>query len=80
MTYVSMTTTVLQVSIPQGMQGRVLSVWTMGAALMFIGSLPMGVAADALGWQVTVAGGAVLCLLAVLVLGVWRPTLRRLEI
>ncbi|PKB84361.1 MAG: hypothetical protein BZY88_00025 [SAR202 cluster bacterium Io17-Chloro-G9] len=80
MSYVSMTTTVLQMSIPKEMQGRVLSIWSVAAALTYIGSLPMGVAADALGWQVTMAGGAVLCLLVFLALGVWRPTLRRLEI
>ena len=80
MSYVSMTTTVLQMTIPKEVQGRVLSIWSVAAALTFIGSLPMGVAADTWDWQVTIAGGASLCLLVFLVMGVWRPTLRRLEL
>ena len=80
MSYVSMTTTVLQLSVPKDMQGRVLSIWSISAALTFIGSLPMGVAADALGWNYTLAGGAGLFLLVFLAVGVWRPTLRRLEL
>ena len=78
MTYISTTTTVLQMTAPREMHGRLLSIWTLAAALMFIGALPMGVVADRLGWDVALAGGAGLCLAVFLILGVWRPTLRRL--
>ena len=80
MTYISTTTTVLQLTAPPEMHGRLLSIWTLSAALMFIGALPMGVVADTLGWNVALAGGAGLCLTVFLCLGVWRPTLRRLEL
>ena len=45
MTYVSTTTTVLQLTVPNEMHGRMLSIWTLSAALIFIGALPMGVVA-----------------------------------
>ena len=80
MTYISTTTTVLQLTAPAEMHGRLLSIWTLSAALMFIGALPMGVVADTLGWNVALAGGAALCLTVFLLLGVWRPTLRRLAL
>ena len=80
MTYISTTTTVLQLTAPPEMHGRLLSIWTLSAALMFIGALPMGVVADTLGWSVAMAGGAGLCLTVFLCLGVWRPTLRRLKL
>ena len=80
MTYISTTTTVLQLTAPREIHGRLLSIWTLSAALMFIGSLPMGVVADTLGWRVALSGGACLCLTVFLCLGIWRPTLRRLRI
>ena len=80
MAYISTTTTVLQLTAPPEMHGRLLSIWVLAAALMFIGALPMGVVADTLGWRVALAGGACLCLTVFLCLGVWRPTLRRLDI
>ncbi len=80
MTYISTTTTVLQLTAPREIHGRLLSIWTLSAALMFIGSLPMGVVADTLGWRVALSGGASLCLTVFLCLGIWRPTLRRLRI
>ncbi len=80
MTYISTTTTVLQLTAPPEMHGRLLSIWTPSAALMFIGSLHMGMVAETLGWRIALAGGAGLCLTVFLCLGVWRPTLRRLGI
>ncbi len=80
MTYVSMVSTVLQMTVPRQLQGRVLSVWSMGGAMMFVGALPMGAAADLLGWTAAVAGGPVIILAFVLWLGIWRPTIRRLQV
>ena len=80
MSYVSLGTTVLQLSVPSEVQGRVLSLWTVGASLMFVGSLPMGVVADALNWKIAFSGGAGNFALVVLWLGVWRPTLRSLRL
>lgn len=76
---VPMGTTVLQLTVPSEMQGRILSLWYVGAGFMFIGSLPMAMVADVFGWQVAISGGATIFLLISLVLGVFRPHLRRLE-
>ena len=78
--YISTTTTVLQLTAPPEMHGRLLSIWTLSAALMFIGALPMGVLAETLGWQTALAGGAGACLVVFICLGIFRPTLRRLDI
>ena len=78
--YISLGTTVLQLSVPQELQGRVMSIWYASAGFMFIGSLPMSLAADYIGWPVALAGGAVICLAFTLWLAILRPTLRRLEI
>ena len=80
MTYVSMGTTVIQLTVPPQVQGRVLSLWTVGAALVYVGALPMAAVADAVNWTIAIAGGAAICLAVFLWLGVWRPALRRLDV
>ena len=77
---VPMGTTVLQLSVPAELQGRVMSIWYVSAAFMFIGSFPMSVVADTLGWTAALAGGAVIYLGISFILGVVRPTLRRLQV
>lgn len=78
--YISLGTTVLQLTVPQELQGRVMSIWYVSAGFMFIGSLPMAYVADQVGWTMALAGGAVICLVFTLWLAILRPTLRRLEI
>jgi predicted MFS family arabinose efflux permease len=80
MSYVSMVSTVLQMTVPRPLQGRVLSVWSMGGAMMFVGALPMGAVADAFGWTSAVVGGPVITLVFVIWLGMFRPTIRRLQV
>ena len=77
---VPMGTTVLQLSVPTELQGRVMSVWYISAAFMFIGSYPMTLVAEHLSWTVAFAGGAGIYLTVAFVLGVCRPTLRRLRV
>ena len=77
---VPMGTTVLQLSVPAEFQGRVMSVWYVSAALMFIGSYPMTLVAEYISWTAAFAGGAAIYLTVAFVLGVWRPTLRRLRV
>ena len=77
---VPMGTTVLQLSVPAELQGRVMSIWYVSAGFMFIGSFPMTVVADTLGWTAAFAGGAAIYLLIAFILGVLRPTLRRLDV
>ena len=77
---VPMGTTVLQLSIPSELQGRVMSIWYVSAAFMFIGSFPMTIVADTLGWTAAFAGGAAIYLAIAFILGIVRPTLRRMEV
>ena len=77
---VPMGTTVLQLSVPGEFQGRVMSVWYVSAALMFIGSYPMTLVAEHISWTAAFAGGAAIYLSIAAVLGLWRPTLRRLQV
>ena len=77
---VPMGTTVLQLSVPAEYQGRVMSVWYVSAALMFIGSYPMTLVAEYISWTAAFAGGATIYLTVAFVLGVWRPTLRQLRV
>ena len=77
---IPMGTTVLQLSVPAELQGRVMSIWYVSAGFMFIGSFPMTVVADTLGWIAAFAGGAAIYLLIAFILGVLRPTLRRLDV
>lgn len=78
--YISVGTTVLQLNVPPELLGRVLSLWSVAAGLMFIGALPVAAAADALGWPIAFSAGAVLFLVAACWLGLWRPTLRNLRL
>jgi MFS family permease len=78
-TYVSLGTTVLQLTVPSELLGRVMSLWTIGAAFVYVGALPMGVTADLSTWPIAVSAGAGLFTLVALWLGVWRPTLRRMS-
>ena len=78
--YISLGTTVLQLSVPQELQGRVMSLWYVSAGFMFIGSLPMALVAELVNWPVALAGGATICFAFTLWLAILRPTLRRLEI
>ena len=80
MSYISMGTTVLQLTVPSELQGRVFSLWSGAAAFAQVGALPMAVVGDVFNWHIAVAGGACLCLMATLLLGVWRPTFRHLRI
>ena len=77
MSYISVGTTMLQTAARPEMRGRVMGLWVIGSSMMYVGSLPMGVTADALNWPVAVTGGAVLCVAFLLWRCLWRPTLRR---
>ena len=80
MGFISVGTTVLQLTVPPELLGRILSLWLLSASLHYMGALPLGIVADAFSWPISVTGGAALFMLAVLWLGVWRPTLRRMKV
>lgn len=79
-TYIGLGGAVLQMNVPPEVLGRILSLWSVGAALIQVGALPMGVLADIAGWPFAMANGATWLLIGVLWLGVWRPTLRHLKV
>jgi predicted MFS family arabinose efflux permease len=78
--FISMGTAVLQLSVPNDLQGRIMSLWYVSAGLMFIGSLPSAVVADLFDWRIAIAGGAIVFMVVALLMGVARPTLRNLRI
>jgi len=48
--------------------------------LVFVGALPMAVIADATNWNVTLAGCTAIFLVVCLWFGLWKPTLRRMDV
>lgn len=78
--FISMGTTVLQLSTPPELRGRMMSLWLIGAALHYIGAWPLGAVGEYMGWAVSLGGGALIMLAFVLWLGILRPTLRRLRV
>ena len=78
--FISMGTTVLQLSTPGELRGRMMSLWLIGAAVHYIGALPLGAVGEHWGWPTSLGGGALIMLAFVLWLGVFRPTLRRLRV
>ena len=78
--YISLGTTLLQLTVPPHLLGRIMSFWLLGAALHYVGAWPLGAIADYLSWPISLSYGAIMFTVVVLILGVWRPTLRRLEL
>ena len=78
--FISMGTTVLQLSTPGELRGRMMSLWLIGAAVHYIGALPLGAVGEHWGWPTSLGGGALIMLAFVLWLGIFRPTLRRLRV
>ena len=78
--FISMGTTVLQLSTPPELRGRMMSLWLIGAALHYIGAWPLGAVGEYMGWAVSLGSGALIMLAFVLWLGILRPTLRQLRV
>ena len=78
--YISMGTIVLQLTVPPELLGRVMSLWLLGAAFHYMGALPLGVLADVASWPISIATGATIFLFVIIVLGLWRPALRKLSV
>ena len=78
--FFSMGTTVLQVTTPGQLRGRMMSLWLIGAAMHYIGALPLGAIGEYWGWPMSLGGAALVMMAFVLWLGVLRPTLRGLRV
>ena len=69
--------TLVQTRVPDGLQGRVMSIFNVGHAMIAIGSLTMGIIVELFGIQLMTVGlGVVVAVLAVLALTAV-PSLRR---
>ena len=80
MSFIAMGTTILQLSTPAEMRGRMMSQWLIGAATQYIGAFPISLVADYYGWQVAMGGSALIMLAVVFWLGIYRPTFRELRL
>ena len=78
--FISVGTTILQLTTPPELRGRMMSFWLNGAAMHYIGALPLGFVGENLGWSASLGGGAIAMMGLVLWLGVLRSPLRRLNI
>ena len=78
--FISVGTSILQLTTPPRLLGRMMSLWLIGAAMHYIGALPLGVVADYYSWPMSIAMGALAMMAFVIWLGMLRPTLRRLQV
>ncbi|MDA0768997.1 MAG: hypothetical protein BZY79_00630 [SAR202 cluster bacterium Casp-Chloro-G4] len=78
--FISMGTTIFQLSTPMELRGRMMSQWLVGAATQFVGAFPISLAAEYLGWHTAMAGSALMMLAMVFWLGIYRPTFRQLKL
>ena len=72
--FIAVGTTILQLSTPAELRGRMMSLWLNGAAMHYIGALPLGAVGEHWGWSISLGGGALIMLAFVLWLGVFKPT------
>jgi MFS family permease len=75
----SMSTTnmLIQLSVPGEFRGRIISMYTMIAmGMMPLGSMLLGAIADFIGVPVTLLGGGVGCLVALVAINLWVPAAR----
>jgi len=77
--FMSLNNTLLMSNTPEDLMGRVMSIFMMTFGLMPLGTVPSGILAEIIGAPLTVAGGGVLLVLFLLVIGSWQPIIRRLE-
>jgi hypothetical protein len=76
--YLATNNTLIQLTVPDALLGRVMSVYMTTWGLMPLGSLPQGVLADWFGAPAVVASTGLLSSLIVLLMAVRSPKLRRL--
>ena len=69
--------TLVQSRVPDGLQGRVMSIYNVGHSMIAMGTLTMGFLVAALGMQTVVAGMGMIVIALVVVCFVSVPSLRR---
>lgn len=63
MSHINVGTVTLQMATPRELQGRIMSLWTWGISLSFLGALPIGALSELYGPSRVMAGSAALGLL-----------------
>jgi MFS family permease len=76
--YLATNNTLVQLTVPDALQGRVMSVYMTTWGLMPLGALPQGVLADWFGAPLVLSSVGVLSALVVVLMMVRNPALRRL--
>jgi hypothetical protein len=76
--YLASNNTLVQLTTPDELRGRVMSVYMMTWGLMPLGSLPQGLLADWIGAPAVATGTGLLAFLVVVLFALRSPTLRRL--
>jgi predicted MFS family arabinose efflux permease len=71
MSCISVGVVILQQNTPRDLQARVMSLWTWGIALAFLGALPVGALAEVYGAPAVMAGTAGLGIVSGLLLMAW---------
>ena len=73
-----LTTTIMQLSSPAEVRGRVLGVLHLVPGFHFLGAWPLTLAAAGIGWPLAITGAAGVCLFVTLSIGLGRKTGREL--
>ncbi|MCC7369052.1 MAG: MFS transporter [Chloroflexi bacterium] len=76
--YLATNNTLVQLAVPDALQGRVMSVYMTTWGLLPLGALPQGILADHVGAPAVVAGAGLLSLLVIGVMAARNPSLRTL--
>lgn len=76
--YLATNNTLVQLAVPDALQGRVMSVYMTTWGLLPLGALPQGILADHIGAPLVVAGAGLLSLLVIGVMAARNPSLRTL--
>ncbi len=76
--YLAVNNTLVQMAVPDALQGRVMSVYMTTWGLVPLGALPQGILADVFGAPMVLAGAGLVSCLLVAVLAATNRELRRL--
>ena len=76
--YLATNNTLVQLAVPDALQGRVMSVYMTTWGLLPLGALPQGILADFVGAPAVVAGAGLISLVVIAVMAVRTPDLRAL--
>jgi hypothetical protein len=76
--YLATNNTLVQLAVPDALQGRVMSVYMTTWGLLPLGALPQGILADYVGAPAVVAGAGLISCVVIAVMAIRTPALRAL--